>query len=236
MKKIFYLVAILATVCACSKEGTSEPAEVSVSIDYALPESGSMGRGGADLYSDFYDAQIATRKLTPSTYQITFTNTVDQSTVTIKDQWSKKHALKLLTGTYKVTGTSASIASYNGGGIDTLFLKFDEEIVVDANTSKITLNALYDSFMIFFDASDINKAVYNFNGGGYYGSDVAMKQIDQIYYCFMDEPAKEDFIQISRTSGSATVKVGKMSLEKGKYYYFGDLSSEYNLPEMEGGN
>ena len=227
-------IALLA-VCACSKEEAA-PAQVEVKLDYTLPESGNMGRGGADLYADFHNTQIATRNLTPSTYNLTFTNTTDQSSVVIEDQWAKKHAIKLISGTYRVTGVSAPTVYENQGGIDTLYLKFEEEITVSSNTSKISLHAIYDSSLLFFDAAEINKATYQFNGGGYYGSEREIKRLGDIYYCFVESTAEDDRIRVSRTSGSASLKVGKMAIEKGKYYYFGDISSEYNLPEMESGN
>lgn len=237
MKRILCLATIFAALCACSKEDASEPAEVSVSIDYALPESGSMSRGGAELYAKFYNEQIATRKLTPSTYTLTFTNTVDQSTVTITDQWAKGHALKLLSGTYKVKGASASVEKDYNGGIDTLYLSFDEEIAIDAATSKITLNAKYDSFMVFFDAAGISNAQYYFADGGNYGTKHTLAKVDAVYYFFIPRITNStDQLLIERPTGNATINLKPMAFEKGKYYYFGDLPSDFNLPEMDGGN
>lgn len=235
MKRFLIFAAMLA-VAACSKE-QSVPAEVTVKLDYNLPESGSMSRGGAELYQQFYDEQIATRKLTPSTYTLTFTNTADQSTVTITDQWAKGHALKLLSGTYKVKGTSASVEYDYKGGIDTLYLSFDEEIAIDAATSKITLNAKYDSFMVFFDTAGISNAQFYFADGGNYGTKHTLAKAGSIYYFFIPYIKNTtDKILIERTSGEATINLKPMTFEKGKYYYFGDLSSEYNLPTMDGGN
>lgn len=224
----------MLAVVACGKE-QSVPAEVTVKLDYNLPESGSMSRGGAELYQQFYDEQIATRKLTPSTYTLTFTNTADQSTVTITDQWAKGHALKLLSGTYKVKGTSASVEDDYEGGIDTLYLSFDEEIAIDATTSKITLNPKYDSFMVFFDAKDINEATYSFID--YTSVKHKLAKVGDVYYFFAREiESTEERIHIKRASGNTSINLGTMAFEKGKYYYFGDLSSEYNLPTMDGGN
>ena len=234
MRRILCLFSILATIFACSKD-LSEPTEVSVSIDYTLPESGNMGRSGAALYAEFYDTQIATRKLTPSTYQLTFTNIADQSTVTIKDQWNKNHALKLLAGTYKVEGTSASVEDDFEGGIDTLYLSFNEEVKIEASTTNLTLNAKYDSFMVFFDARDIKRATYHFLSSG--SVKQQLSKSGDIFYLFSQGcDYKEEKILIERNSGTATIRIGEMTFEKGKYYYFGDLSSGYNLPYMENGN
>lgn len=241
MRKLaLILVAMIPLLVSCDKSET-EPSETptlcTVSLDYIIPSSGSMSRSGASLYEEFYNKQIATRKVTPTTYNLTFTNVADQSSATINDQWEKSHALKLLSGTYRVTGKSSSTVSDYKGGIDTLYLAFDEEITINESTSKIVLNAKYDSFMVFFDAKDITSAVYYFSDGGNYGTKHPLAKSGDIYYFFIDAVTQStEKLLIERPTGNATINLKPMAFEKGKYYYFGDLSSEYNLPMMDSGN
>lgn len=226
---------------SCSKSEAVEPIETpklcTVALDYALPSSGSMSRSGEDLYAKFYNEQIATRKITPTCYNLTFTNIADKSSAEINDQWAESHAIKLLSGTYRVTGKSASAVSDYKGGIDTLYLAFDEEITINESTNKIVLNAKYDSFMVFFDAKDITSAVFYFADGGNYGTKHPLAKFGDIYYFFATSiKHSTDKLLIERATGNATINLNSMAFEKGKYYYFGDLSSEYNLPMMESGN
>ncbi len=240
MERILCLVAIFATMCACSKDNQPEFAEVEISIDYQLPESGSMAsRSGASLYADFHEKYIATRMVTPSTYTLTFTNTEDNSTVTIKDKWSDGHGLKLPTGVYRVDGASIpqskDAGRYEKGLIDTIWLKFSEEIKITPQTTRLKLNAYYDSFMLIFDANDTSSISSSVSGDGSYND--TLKRVDDIYYMFLQSAKTGQSLTINRVNGSkATIDLSKMALEKGKYYYFGDIDSEYDLPEMDGGN
>ena len=238
MRRILCLFAILATIFACSKD-LSEPTEVSVSIDYTLPESGDMGRSGAALYAEFYSKYISTRKLTPTTFSLTFTNTKDESSVTIEDKWTDNHGLKLPAGTYKVEGKSYPKSKYTGQYekrlIDTLWLKFNEEIEIKPDTKRLKLNASYDSFMLFFDADGISSIGSSVSGTNEYNDTV--KKVDEIYYLFLQTAKVGHRLTIDRENGGfAVLDLGKMTLEKGKYYYFGNIETGYDLPEMESGN
>lgn len=218
---------------SCSK--SEEPTECFISLDYTLAESGNMSRSGETLYSDFYNKYVVPRILTPTQYELTFTNIADNSQISISDSWDKGHALKLLSGTYRVAGYSIPCGSEINGALDTLSLSFDEEIVVNADTKKVNLAAKHDSFMIFFDASDMKKIQYCKDG--HYAHNSYLKSVNNIFYMFLRTTSTADYLNITRTNGgTASVQIGKMGLEKGKYYYFGDAETEYELPGMDAGN
>lgn len=234
MRKLaLILVAMIPFFASCEKADTLT--ERTITLDYTLQESGSMSRSVESLYLDFYNKYIVTRKYTPTKYNLTFKNTADNSTISITDRWSAGHALKLLTGTYKVIGTSAPEGKITNGSLDTLSLRFEQEVVINQNTTKINLSAIYDSFMIFFDAEDVSQVRYCEDG--YHAMASYFKNIDNIYYAFFPSLNTDDYLQLTRTNGGeATVNIGKMTFEKGKYYYFGDTETGYDLPSMTPGN
>lgn len=240
MRKLaLILAAMMPLLVSCSKNETIETIETpklcTVALDYALPSSGSMSRSGDDLYAKFYNEQIVTRKITPSFYNLTFTNTEDNSTVEIVGQWSKSHGLKLLAGTYKVTGTSHPKGTAWNGALDTLSLRFEEDIKITPETDKIQLKATYDSFMVFFDSPQIKSIKYGMYGYSGYSSNLST--VGDIKYMFDRNLDKETYLFVLREDGgTAYVNIGEMKLENGKYYYFGDTETEYDLPGMEAGN
>lgn len=234
MKRVFLLAIALVAFVSCGKESTL--CQTEILLDYSLPESGSMSRGGAEIYADFYNKYISSRKLTPTTYSLTFTNKSDQSKVEINDLWSKNNALKLIAGTYKVEGYSRSTERDSDGGIDTLYLTFNEEIKIEANTKKIVLNAIYDCSMLFFDAEGVKEAYYYYGTNNGYSRTRDLASLDQIYYCFAQTiNTATDEIRIKKITGSAKLGIGKMNIQKGKYYYFGNAESDYNIPKMDEG-
>lgn len=238
-KLVLILVAMMPFFASCSKSEAVEPIETpklcTIALDYALPSSGSMSRSGEDLYAKFYNEQIATRKITPTFYNLTFTNTEDNSTVEIIGQWSKSHGLKLLAGTYKVTGISHPKGTSWNGGLDTLSLRFEEEIKITPETGKIQLKAIYDSFMVFFDAAKIKRITYGLYGYSGYSSNLST--VGDIKYMFDRDLDKETYLFVLREDGgTAYVNIGEMKFENGKYYYFGNAETVYELPGMDAGN
>ena len=241
MKKHLIIVALfILWICGSCSKAQEQIQDISISLDYTLPEIGDMGgRSGAALYSEFYAKYISTRKLTPTTYTLTFTNTNDGSSITINDRWADGHGLKLPIGTYKVEGSSSPkskyIGQYEKGLIDTLWLKFSEEIEIKPEITRIKLRASYDSFMLFFDAEEISSIESYVVSTNEYNDSVA--QVDAIYYLFLQSvKVGQRLVVYRKNGGSAVMDLGKMALEKGKYYYFGDIGTEYDLPEMENGN
>ena len=146
-----------------------------------------------------------------------------------------KTKLLLLTGEYEVTGTSVPSSSMC---LDTAYLYFDENIIIDNETQEINLTAKYDSYLLMFDKSDKRMVDYKY-GSGYTTdspSSISLKNVDDIYYAFFNKLlANENSIEINRGVIS-TISLDDIPFEKGKYYYFNDVSGSFDIPPMESGN
>lgn len=239
MKKIVLAFAIMFTLLSCSNEDeiiVDQPeTEVEVSLDYSFVETGYMTRSGSDVYMDFYNKYIKTKLLTPTKFILTFTNKETGAVAKIGGYWNKRHMVKLLTGEYEVTGTSVPSSSMC---LDTAYLYFDENIIIDNETQEINLTAKYDSYLLMFDKSDKRMVDYKY-GSGYTTdspSSISLKNVDDIYYAFFNKLlANENSIEINRGVIS-TISLDDIPFEKGKYYYFNDVSGSFDIPPMESGN
>lgn len=239
MKKFLLVVSAVIALTGCGSDESDlaqAPKEVNVSLSYSLVESGSMTRNSEDVYSDFYEKYIKTKQLTPKTFDLTFTNKETGATAVVKGDWDKNHSFKLLTGVYEVTGTSRPQTS---NCIDSLYLCFNESVEITGSTANINLTAIYDSYMLMFDKSDKQRVVYQLSSG--YGADsptsIPLKAMDNIYFAFINKLlANENSIVITRKDFSSTIDMDKIPFEKGKYYYFNDISNSFDIPPMEAGN
>ena len=237
------VIAMSVSITSCTKEETPDvPQDVIFTLNYTFAESGSMTRAtGAEVYNEFYDSYIKTKRLTPTTYSLTFTNKESGAEVAVvKGTWTEKEGIRLPEGTYHVEGTSERI--YTGGSIDaaseyvsdTVFIKFDEDIALKENQTELTLTAKYDSYLLMLDATNIKSVTYtgikNWNFG----------EADDLKYLFVQRASTvsktEDRINITRDNNKVTIYVKKLPFEKGKYYYFNDMTNSFDLPPMESGN
>ncbi|CAG9922112.1 hypothetical protein [Bacteroides ovatus] len=242
MKKFLLTIAIVSAFSSCSEESSSEqtPTEVEVSLDFSFTESGSMTRTGSTAYTDFYNKYIKTKQLTPKNFDLTFTNKETGATATIRGNWNKKHSFKLLTGEYEVTGISHPYTLYSGQCIDSLYLKFNENITITNNTESVNLTVIYDSFMTIFDKNDKSKIEF-VRSSGYPSSnptEIALKNVDNVFYAFFNEEVlgNVNSIYITRNKTNSIIKLDDIPFEKGKYYYFNDIDNSFNIPPMEEGN
>lgn len=158
----------------------------------------------------------------------------------ISGKWGEKNMIRLMEGSYDVTGY-ARPSSYNQTGIDTLSLSFEETITIVPNTTALTLNAQYDSYLLMFDASTIEKIQYYYNNESnvIHGNKIHLPKGDDICYMFVKDfyGAKINTVQITRKNSKFTeVDLKNIPLEKGKWYYFNDLTESFDLPKMESGN
>ena len=114
--------------------------------------------------------------------------------------------------------------------------------------TSLNLNAIYDSYLLMFD-KDNCKDIYYFNDMELAGGDNKvikknLKLANTHYVLFIKDLAygvydDDDghYIKITRNDGGqVTVDLDNVSFEKGKYYYFNDMTSSFNLPVMENGN
>lgn len=228
MRKISLAAIAIAVLCSCEKQEVREPETVSVSLDYTFVESGSMSRSGSTLYTDFYNKYIKTKILTPQNYSLTITDTKENATVaTVNGIWGKNDMINLKEGDYKITGTSTP----RGKAQDTISIKFSETIKVTKATTKINLTASYDCYMLFFNKSNF-KELRVYHSSPYF----TLSSKDNIYYTFLDFntwSSSTPYIEgIRNNNKTITIYPRKFTFEKGKYYYFNDVTESFDVPPM----
>lgn len=241
MKKMLQAMLIIASIMflsSCSYVKENAPQEVEFVLDYTFIESGSLTtKSGGEVYGDFYEKYVKTKVLTPKTFALTFTNKETGAVATIRGDWRKKHSLKLTTGEYNVTGTSHPTKT---DCLDSLFISFNESVTINNETSELLLNAKYDSYMVMFDASEKNSVqyVYGYSSGHSTYSRVSLASIDNIYYAYYNTlwSGNDNNLVVTRVSGSSIIDMNDIPFEKGKYYYFNDISNSFDIPSMESGN
>lgn len=237
MRKLLFLSLVILMAFGCSNEEQENlpPQEVTVNIDYAFWESGSMTKAGADLYADFYEKYIKTKLITPKNYSLGFKNKETNAIASIKGKWDNKDGIKLLEGEYEITGTSSPVSVNK---LDTLYMSFNETVTINNNTANITLTAKHNSYMLLFDKENIKSIEYS----AYDGSRQRRYEIgylDDVYYMFINNllGGKEDYLTITRNNDvSSTIHLTNIPFEKGKYYYFNDITNSFDIPPMTEGN
>lgn len=237
MKNILLLMMTTLAIAGCSNEEQNNLVleEVTVNIDYDFWESGNMSRSGADLYTNFYNKYIKTKLLTPTTYTLSLSTKDVPKSTTINGYWGNKDGIRLVEGTYNIYGTSNPISSK--ASIDTLSMSFSEKVAITKETTSITLTAKHSSFMLIFDASNTTSIDYSgYLHGGYGTYSLAKK--DDIFYIFISKDIEEsDKIVITRKNKKqVTINLYGLPFEKGKYYYFNDVTNSFDVPPMTEGN
>ena len=248
MKKLFSMMLVVASVVcvcsSCSEEEIYVPQEVAFTLDYTFAESGSMTRAtGEEVYSSFYDKYMKTKQLTPTTYSLTFTNKETGATATINGRWDKKDAIRLTEGAYEVTGTSAPLHKTRAGEpSDTAYLSFNETINIKKDMSSLVLQAQYDSYLLMFDADNV-KDIYYYHTSNYTSGNIkrSLYEAEFVRSIFIRDLKYADsnphYIYLTRNDGQkTTITLDKFPFEKGKYYYFNDMTNSFDIPKMESGN
>lgn len=242
MKKLILFASVLIGLTGCGSDESVQPEmpkqDVSFSLDFTFIESGSMGgRGGADAYTTFYNDYIKTKILTPKTYSLTFKNTDNGLTTTFAGHWGDNAMIKLPEGQYEVTGTSTPTA-YT---VDSLKMSFNETVTLSKQTSSVTLSAVNESYLLMFDATTIESVLYDRNVS-YSGNKYLGKKAGNIIYLFMGHTTGGPYnnshrLTISNLNGNTSTisDITKYPFEKGKWYYFDNISNDFNIPPMEEG-
>lgn len=224
-------------IAGCSNEEQNNlvPEEVTVNIDYDFWESGSMSRSGADLYTNFYNKYIKTKLLTPTTYTLSLSTKEMPKPTTINGYWGNKDGIRLVEGTYNIYGTSNPISSKKS--IDTLSMSFSEKVAITKETTSITLAAKHSSYMLIFDASNTTSIDFSGYLHGESGT-YSLTKKDDIFYIFISKDIQEsDKIIITRKNKKQiTINLYGLPFEKGKYYYFNDVTNSFDIPPMTEGN
>lgn len=243
MKKITILMGVLCALIlvSCSSNGeepivVDEPTNVSLYLDFSFTEGESMSRANSDVYTQFYNEKIKTKELVPDKYQISFKNKETGASYEFNGKWSAKDMITLLTGKYTVTGTCYDTeTNYFQSSVS---VKFEEDIEVKETTSSITLKAVYDSFLVFFNKSNLTSLEYCANTESNSMHSIEATYGD-FYYLFSRDLSSTYnlYIQGKRSNGSSfKVYTSKIPFEKGKYYFFNDATSSFEIPAMEAGN
>lgn len=236
------MMGLLAlALCSCSKEDVdTTPKEVNLSLDFTFEESGNMTRSGESIYSSFHDKYIKTHTLTPNTYTLVFENIETGATSHQQGTWGKKEGIKLYAGKYKVSGESKPYMEDNGICIDSLTMRFEENITITEDMTKLTLQAKHDSYMMFFDKANKKHIDYKYTNDGWDGAILNLKSTDEIYYCFISNTSnyKQHIIYTYDTNDILKVSFNFQTtpFEKSKYYYFNDVTNSFDIPPMESGN
>lgn len=243
MKKIPFILLIMVAFIGCTKDDNPAKSEmVGLTLNYSFLEGGSMSRSGDAFYADFYDKYIKTKILTPKRYDLTFRNIKDGSSTSISGQWSNKDMIRLLEGDYIVTGFSLpSVALTSPTYGDTASLSFNDTISITKATTNINLTANYASLMLFFDKDNYQSIYVQYNANAWNNFTVVKKDLiksDNFYYLFnADNFLNNDYI-IAKRADNSTIEIGlyNMPFEVGKYYYFNDITSSFDLAPMTAGN
>lgn len=243
MKKLIVMMmlamAMTASMTSCSSqtdEPTPTPEEVSVKLDYALFEQGSMSRSGESLYDSFYNSYIKTKQIAPKTYNLQFRNENGAVIAEMVGAWDNDDAIRLLEGKYRVSGDSEPKAASTIGKVasDSLTLMFKEEVNISKATTTLTLKAQYDCFLLLFDASSISNI--KIEKSAYGSTECAKTEDNGLYYIFITDKTGLS-LQIKRTNNALiSIDLNTLAFEKGKYYYFSDLTNSFDIDPMESGN
>lgn len=240
MKKIAIIIAAILALLGCQKP-TPEPIakEVQISLSYSIdtPKGNDMTKiTDEDIFDIFYQ-KMKTGELVAPSYELTFTEVNTKETYVFNGKWANKSLITMKTGKYNVTGKSKAEGEYIQ---ELASLKFDEEIEITASTSAITLQAIYDCFLLIFVKSDI-IVMENYY---WQGNRVPLFVLSDYYYAYANDKlhsdsitqAMKDYIYIiGKRSDGTTFKIMTVGagFEKGKYYVYNDLGGSFNLPEME---
>lgn len=239
MKKILFLMAAIACLAfvGCTKGDAEAPApkEASFTISVAFSESGSMSRTPAsELYYNFYEKYIKTHDLLYKYYNVEFSQ--DEKVIAnLSGEWDAD-IITLPIGLYEVTGVSNKNSAYDSiEGHLRPALKFEQNVNIDASTKSISLTALYDCYLLFFEKSAFSKVAFYKNGD--------LKEFgetDELFYIFINSHNNQykDKSTISYQTANGDkgdIQLSPYTFEMGKYYKFDLMSGAFVIPEMQQG-
>jgi len=188
----------------------------------------------SDVFNEFYDEMKSGAMVAPS-YELTFTEKTTNATYKFTGTWSGKNMITLRTGQYYVYGKSEAL----GENIqDKCSIIIDDNIIVDTDKTSITLKASYDCSLVVFSDASISS-LSNFNGH----ESKPFFKFKTYYYAFVKSTlynsSNKDKAYIEGTrkdNSSFNVFTGNLSFEKGKYYIYNNVATDFDLPPMDEGD
>lgn len=211
---------------------------VSVNITYSLnTDNGqpmALTKSNNDIYQIFYAGIVDGTLIAPS-YRLTFTEVNSGTVYEIDGDWLENNMVSLRQGTYSVSGTSTA----KGENIqEKCSITLDDTITIDAESTSIAISALYDCALLIFSDTSIDS-ISNFNGS----TETPLFKYNDYFYAFINSTLYQDgkqenaFLTGTKTNGAGfKITTGNLNFEKGKYYIYDNISSIYDLPEMEPGD
>ena len=237
MKKFILILAVLLLI-TCKKdflpkpvpEPPGIPAPIEVSVDYGFTLVGNGPMKSYQLqYAAFHQKYILGRILTPTTYNLVFTGKKGL-VMPVSGSWTKKTYFSLPSDEYTVSGTSYPKSFVWSG--DTAYFRFNQVILVDKNTTVITLEANYDCFLCLFS----NTGIISTNVHNPYDSKTFMAKTEDFYHVFFQAnngPTDYRFVEITRDDGTVSkIMVKDYNMLFGNYYYFSFVDAAYTLNPM----
>lgn len=236
MKRVFLLLLTALTLSGCNLLNDDPVKQVEVTFSFSLPQSGSMTKAtAAEVYESFYNSFIKTGDLLPNPYTLTINTKDGVHIATISGEWSKNKPVMLSTGTYHVTGSSKGNVTYNDY-YHRAPLVFDEDIVITEHTSSIMLHAIYDCFLLLFDADGKTYFRWSADGTTRDGVSGDVNKAGNYYYIFAQGFTGAGYVNWHYGSNESGIAMGQFNFEKGRYYYFNDLAGSFEIPKMQPGS
>lgn len=235
---IAFFILLCLTSCEYNKVITPDSEAVQIKLDYSLPfTSGSRSVEAEDVYDEYYEQQILTRKLTPKNFELTLYNDFVEQ-YSISGFWGKDNSLCPKVGSYRVRGTSKP--KINSTLSDTVSLKFDAEIEITKNQTEIIIPASYSNCLLLFKDENI-KSIYGYCTEG---QNMQFEPHDGLFGIYLNpNPNNSSYVKeynrleiIFNDNKKYIIYYDDCGFEVGKYYYFNLATMGFDLPKMENGN
>ena len=134
-----------------------------------------------------------------------------------------------------MSSPKATATTFDDCVSDTAFLSFKETVNITKDMDYLTLTAKYNSYLLMFDRENSNSVYYNC-----YTYSKELNLCDDVYALFIERLTygnSSNIIAITRNNGTkSSVSLDNFPFEKGKYYYFNDMTNSFDIPKMESGN
>lgn len=235
---IAFFILLCLTSCEYEEAITPDNEVVQIKLDYSLPfTAGTRSVEAQDVYDEYYEQQILTRKLTPKNFELTLSNDFGEQ-YSISGFWGKDNSLCPKVGSYRVRGTSKP--KINSTLSDTVSLKFDAEIEITKNQTEIIISASYSNCLLLFKDENI-KSIYGYCTEG---RNMQFEPHDGLFGIYLNPNPNNSYSDKKYNRLEITFNDNKQYIiyydncgfEVGKYYYFNLTTMGFDLPKMENGN